>query len=143
MDFPRLKNGKGFTLVELMVVIAIIAIIAAIAIPYYINYKKSACDQAALLDLYNLKAAVQKKMADDVLGAGTVATDTNAVSRAVDEVIQGSNGKYGFPGPTAKCGVSLTNNNSVVTAKAARGTEQGIKGWSLNMIGGRDPVPLR
>ena len=39
-----------------MVVIAIIGIITAIAIPYYNNYKKTACDQAALTDLYNIRA---------------------------------------------------------------------------------------
>lgn len=34
-----LKNAKGFTLVELMIVIAIIAIIAAVALPAYNSYE--------------------------------------------------------------------------------------------------------
>ena len=73
----RMGNSKGFTLVELMVVIAIIGIITAIAIPYYNNYKATACDQAGLADLYNVKAAVQKYLTDLTLSGTVVNFDIN------------------------------------------------------------------
>ena len=61
----KLKNSKGFTLMEMLIVVAIIAILVAIAIPTFNNQLEKAREAT---DLANLRSAYAEVMASALTG---------------------------------------------------------------------------
>ena len=59
-----LNNQKGFTLIELMIVIAIIGILAALAIPEFQRYKSRSHNTIALGDVRIVKLEVHSYYAE-------------------------------------------------------------------------------
>ena len=54
------RMKKGFTLVEIMIVVAIIAILAAVAIPNFISYRKTSQMNACISNLKQLQTATEQ-----------------------------------------------------------------------------------
>ncbi len=75
------RDQKGFTLIELMIVIAIIGILAAIAIPNFVQYRKRAYDSAAKSDVKNAYTAAQAYFTDWP-EATTIGLDTTKILTA-------------------------------------------------------------
>ena len=67
------KNNKGFTLVELIVVIAILGVLMAVLVPQYIQYvekSKEGTDKAVMgeiLHAANVEAAMGERTADETI----------------------------------------------------------------------------
>ena len=82
------KMQQGFTLIELMIVVAIIGILAAIAIPAYQDYTI----RAQVSEGMNLAAAAKAAVAEDFLNEGAAPvdrTDAGMTANAAD-----TQGKY-------------------------------------------------
>ena len=111
------KKEKGFTLIELMIVIAIIGILAAIAIPQFTAYRQRGYNTACQSDLRNAATAQEAYYSDSLSYAG----DTGGLSTR---------------GYTPSANVSLTVAGSSTGYTMTASHTSGTKTWSLTGPGG-------
>ncbi|MBH0109752.1 prepilin-type N-terminal cleavage/methylation domain-containing protein [Salinibacterium sp. NG22] len=81
------NDQKGFTLVELLVVVLIIGILAAIAIPFFLNQRQGAWE-----------SQVKSDIANAVIAAETHAVSANGSFEALDDTALTDNGYKATPG---------------------------------------------
>ena len=112
------RNAHGFTLIELMIVVAIIGILAAIAIPQFAAYRMRAFNSSAQSDVRNVKTAEEVLQADhQVYGAsnfGGTLPGTIAAGAAGTEI----------PGPQAPA--TLTVNGAFIESITPAGVNVGV-----------------
>jgi type IV pilus assembly protein PilA len=114
------KMQKGFTLIELMIVVAIIGILAAIALPAYQDYTKRAKMSEVILAASGCRTSVTEVFASATALPPTGSwgcESTSATSRYV-----------------ASIAVNSTTGIVTVTVPAAATGDAGIDGQTLTLI---------
>jgi type IV pilus assembly protein PilA len=99
---------KGFTLIELMIVVAIIGILAAVALPAYDDYTK----KARFAEAMSVGQAFQTAVAE-CLSSGNVADDCDAGTNGIPAAVSAATANV--------TSINVTNAVVTVTATAAAG----------------------
>jgi len=143
------QTQKGFTLIELMIVVAIIGILAAVAIPAYSQYTRKAKFTEVVQATQGLKTALEVCASDQgsllycTAGSNGVPADIGTLGTTISAGTQAAAGKYvawvavgdGTNGTTAP----NVNGTTIQIAAAAVGTaaaaDEGLNGETYLLDG--------
>jgi prepilin-type N-terminal cleavage/methylation domain-containing protein len=118
------KGERGFTLVELLIVVAIIGILAAIAIPQFAAYRLRSYNASGLSDMRNAKTSEEALFADwQVYGI------------TEDAPPPGVPGAGGFGGGAVLVGpVTTVGNTNIISTFDNTGTARGLQVATGNRV---------
>lgn len=125
----KLRQSGGFTLLEVLIVVAIIIIIAGIALPRFLGVSEQGKKARALGDLRVLQTALESY----ILSQNTLPADGAALEGATPTIV--TNFAKDFVDPF---GATPTTNYSIATVKNATNGKKYYVAWSVGPDGTAD-----
>lgn len=116
------KNNRGFTFIELVIVIAIIGILAAIAVPRFVDFNSSARIAASKATLGALRAVLAISYANSATAGGAAAYPTSVTGTDFADGQEPINALITDTAAASRTGVT-------VTSAVPNGTDTGPLGF--------------
>ncbi|TVL11222.1 prepilin-type N-terminal cleavage/methylation domain-containing protein [Shewanella algae] len=133
------KRAQGFTLIELMIVVAIIGILAAIALPAYQDYTRSARSSGLVNAAMSYKTAVEVAVqTGEITAVGSITPGSDGIpalaSMAVDENVNKAEVNAGVLTITGESSLGASSNVLTLTPTIDADTLAVTWEWGGNCV---------